>query len=249
MTVGVWLVAAVAVAGQAAQPRYLPPPGASQWQLGVTGRNLPTGVQIVRVLPGSAAQRAGLEGGDQITRVNGRRVGIVGGRLIDLEDVLNQQADRFGRVTLQIIDRRTGQPRSVPAQLSPAAGPPVPPWPPGPPTLPPGPPQVGVRAQIDQWFRQYLKRPLTDLGFQMWMAEINKGMALRDVHAGIVASAEYYDRNRNRPDTFVRGVYRDAVGRVPTQAEVNQWVDRLVRVHRGNRLAFTPELLRALGVY
>lgn len=261
MTVRVWLAAAVLAAGAdgvSGQPRFNPPAGPSQWQLGVATRDLPTGVQVVRVLPGSAGQQAGLEPGDIITHVNNRRVGYVGGRLFDLEDVLNQQADPYGRVSLRLIDRRTGQLRIAPVALTPVGWPqppgpwppgPQPPWPQPPGPQPPWPPGGNARAQIDQWFRQYLKRPLTELGYQMWLVELNKGMPLPEVQVGIVASAEYYDRHRNRPDQFIRGVYRDAAGRVPNPAEVNQWVDRLVRVHRGNRLAFTPELLRALGVY
>lgn len=80
------------------------PVGASRWQLGVRVRNLVGGVQIIRVLPGSVAAQSGLEVNDTILGVNGAPVGIVGGRLHDLEDELNRQADIYGRVALTFLD-------------------------------------------------------------------------------------------------------------------------------------------------
>jgi putative lipoprotein len=102
------------------QPQYLPPgiqnPG--PFKLGILARNTQTGVQLTQVLPGSVAQRAGLEAGDTIVTVGGYQVGYVSGRLYDMGEELARRVDRQGRVTLLVRNHRDGRLVNVPVQFT-----------------------------------------------------------------------------------------------------------------------------------
>src|SRR5262249_36965982 len=45
--------------------------------------------------------------------------------------------------------------------------------------------------------------------------------------AGILGSDEYYAKSGNRTDGFIRALYRDLVGREPTEAELISWMRRM----------------------
>jgi putative lipoprotein len=102
------------------QPQYLPPgiqnPG--PFKLGVFARNTQTGVQLTQVLPGSVAQRAGLEAGDTIVTVGGYQVGYVSGTLYDMGEELARRVDRQGRVTLLVRNHRDGRLLNLPIQFT-----------------------------------------------------------------------------------------------------------------------------------
>ncbi len=88
-----------------------------RWQLGVSGKNVDTGVLVNSVSGNSAAARARIEVGDLIVNVGGFQVGFVAGRAYDLAEEINRRADSSGLVTLVIQDHRSGQLASVPIQL------------------------------------------------------------------------------------------------------------------------------------
>lgn len=88
-----------------------------QWKLGVYAANTDTGVRITRVLPGSAAFRAGLERNDKIVAVDGYQIGYVNGRLYPLGEELQRRAGRSGRVTLLVQNWRDNDLLNVEAQL------------------------------------------------------------------------------------------------------------------------------------
>jgi hypothetical protein len=228
-------------------PRFRPPVAASRWQLGVTVQNIPHGSRITRVVPASVAQQAGLAVGDLIMAVNGAPVGIVHGRLRDMGDVLNQQAGVHGHVTLRVRNGRTGRIQNVPVRLAPAGGG----WHPGPspgPT-PPWPSPPNLRRQIADLYVQYLRRPARPDEIQYWVQQAARPGGLRNVTLGILASDEYFDRNRNNPNIFVRSLFRDVTGRRPSDAEVQSWVDRFFRQFRGDRTRFVREFLRSHGLF
>ena len=89
----------------------------SQWRLGVTGDNVDVGVLVRRVSPGSAAARANIEVGDVIVSVGGYQVGMVDGRLYDLAEEINRQADSDGNVAMVIQDHRSLRLSSVRVKL------------------------------------------------------------------------------------------------------------------------------------
>jgi hypothetical protein len=84
------------------------------WKLGARLTQAPNGIRVVAVTPGSPAEKVGLEAGDVIVSVNGEPARDLDGfaRLLD--------AAPDGRVTLQVIDGRTGKPASGSVQLAPA---------------------------------------------------------------------------------------------------------------------------------
>jgi uncharacterized lipoprotein YbaY len=88
-----------------------------QWRLGVEGFETETGVLVRSVTPRSAAQLARIEADDVIIAVEGFQVGIVAGRLYDLNDELNRRANANGVVTLLVQDHISGRLASIRAQL------------------------------------------------------------------------------------------------------------------------------------
>lgn len=88
---------------------YWLPPEQNHWKLGVYAHYSDHGVLITRVVPGSAAQRVGLERGDRIVTVNGFQVGWINDRLFPLDAEFQRRADRFGRVLLLVQNVRTSQ--------------------------------------------------------------------------------------------------------------------------------------------
>ncbi|WDI43823.1 YbaY family lipoprotein [Bremerella sp. P1] len=88
-----------------------------RWRLGIEGENSVTGVVVRQVESGSAAARINIVPGDIIVCVAGDQVGNVGNQIFDLQEELNQHADRFGRVQMLIYYQRIGQLRSLNVQL------------------------------------------------------------------------------------------------------------------------------------
>ncbi|MGE3780040.1 MAG: PDZ domain-containing protein, partial [Pirellulaceae bacterium] len=114
VTVGCMFVAlATSVAfaqekGPPAAERPLPPPGKVEPRLAPQDR----AVAITRVLPGTPAQRAGLETGDIILSADDARVQ-------SLSDLSQALEDSRGRVRLQVINRRSGNTVTVRVDLGP----------------------------------------------------------------------------------------------------------------------------------
>jgi S1-C subfamily serine protease len=82
------------------------------WYLGVFGNYTPTGLSLTQVYPRTAAANAGLEVGDQIVAVNGRR--------ISLRYPLNValQSTHTGWVQLLVRDWRTNRLLNVNVRLT-----------------------------------------------------------------------------------------------------------------------------------
>ena len=87
--------------------------------MGVFIENTSRGVSIRRVVPGSAASRAGLEASDVIVTVAGYQVGQVDGVLYDLGDELAIRASGRGDVRLLVLNHRNGRLVNVDARLTP----------------------------------------------------------------------------------------------------------------------------------
>lgn len=87
------------------------------WNLGITGDNTDVGVSIRQVNPNSSAARAGINVGDIVVCVASTQVGRAGNQVNDLSEQLNRNADQLGRIRLLVMDRRSGQLRSIQVQL------------------------------------------------------------------------------------------------------------------------------------
>ena len=94
-------------------------PNPNRWRLGVQTIDRDTGVQIVKVLPGSAAADKRMEPRDQIVAVNGYRVGNVHGVVYDLGKEFNLRADEDGLVKLLVQDNRTKDLFNIDVNLEP----------------------------------------------------------------------------------------------------------------------------------
>lgn len=89
--------------------------------LGIMARNTPTGVEVVSVTPGSAAQTAGIETGDSIVAVSGFQVGVVGDRVYDVGDEVSRRVNAAGQVPLLVLSRRRGGLAVMPVQFAAAS--------------------------------------------------------------------------------------------------------------------------------
>lgn len=83
--------------------------------------------------------------------------------------------------------------------------------------------------QINKIYRQLLKREGEFDALVAWAAEFRLGRTLESISALIAASFEYASLTNFTDTNFVRGLYRDLLGRTttPTAGEVNAWVDAL----------------------
>lgn len=89
----------------------------SKWRLGVYSKDTDTGVRIIQVVRGSAADRAGLEANDIIVCVAGYQVGYVNGIPYDCAHEFERNADANGWVTLLVQNNRDAKLMSLPLQL------------------------------------------------------------------------------------------------------------------------------------
>jgi S1-C subfamily serine protease len=92
-------------------------PAPLNWRLGVFAVNTDSGVRITRVMPGSAASRAGLERGDTIVTVEGYQVGYVGSRVYPLGEELQRRAGTRGEVGLLVQNVRNRELTNIDATL------------------------------------------------------------------------------------------------------------------------------------
>jgi hypothetical protein len=81
--------------------------------LGVSGTDTASGVVVTQVVPGTPADRAGLERGDRVLTVSGVQVGLVsaptGPRVVPLGLALARRLRPTGDATLLVQDHRTGR--------------------------------------------------------------------------------------------------------------------------------------------
>lgn len=88
-----------------------------RWRLGVHSQDTDVGVRILRTVPASPADRAGLEPNDLIVAVAGYQVGIVNGQQFDCGYEFEQRADSQGNIMLLVLDSRNRQLVNLPVQL------------------------------------------------------------------------------------------------------------------------------------
>lgn len=88
------------------------------------------------------------------------------------------------------------------------------------PVQPPGGPSLQPRDQIDAWIRAYLGRPPRPFEVEFWLADLQRGKALVNVQAGILASTELFERQRRDRDLYVAEVHRLLTGRQATAADM-----------------------------
>jgi hypothetical protein len=92
---------------------------------------------------------------------------------------------------------------------------------------------------IQDYYQLLLGRAADPGGLQFWLSLSLSGASLEQILAGIAASEEYFQRVGGTSDGFVRGLYRDVLGRVgpPSQPELDFWIARLGIAPRGPQAA------------
>jgi hypothetical protein len=95
--------------------------------------------------------------------------------------------------------------------------------------------QVVANRAVLGFYQQYLGRTPHWTEVRGWAMRVEAGeITLTDVRVSILASQEYFDRHRNSSPRFIRGLYRDILGRRASPDEVEGWL-RVYRRVRGNR--------------
>jgi len=97
---------------------------------------------------------------------------------------------------------------------------------------------------IDAWFQRYLGRSVDPGGLAARLTLLRQGANPQDIEADIIGSDEYWNRNGRTVAGFVRGLYRDVLGREPNLPEIRNWSARFP-ANRGNRSAVAREFLQA----
>jgi uncharacterized lipoprotein YbaY len=99
--------------------RTLTRPQSPGWTFGARGVSTRTGVLLRDIVSNSPATRAGLRAGDYVVTVGGSQVGLVGGRLYDLEEEINNRADNNGTVSILVFNSTSARLEPIEIQLSP----------------------------------------------------------------------------------------------------------------------------------
>ena len=108
---------------------------------------------------------------------------------------------------------------------------------------------LGPEQQVDQWYRQYLGRPVDQAGLDRWANDLRDGVAWQVVLGGILGSREYYRLKGGTYPSYVRGLYFDVLGRPPGRLEMRRALDRLDQPYDNwkeaeeARAAFATDLL------
>lgn len=102
---------------------------------------------------------------------------------------------------------------------------------------------AGQLDQLNQWYRNYLKREPTPQELAAWQSQLEQGRTPQEVLSYILGSSEYYDRLGNQRDTYLRELYRTLTGNEPTAADLAKLQQQL-QVNQGSRTQVVRELLR-----
>src|SRR5262245_38673024 len=76
---------------------------------------------------------------------------------------------------------------------------------------------------VDGWCRQYLGRCADPGGLRGWAEQLRCGKSPDDVLSCILGSDEYYHRNGCCAAGFIKGLYKDHLGRCASTCEVESW--------------------------
>ena len=82
------------------------------------------------------------------------------------------------------------------------------------------------------WHQRLFHREIAPALRDRWVVELRRGIAAPVALAHILAGPEYYVQVGSRPEAWVRNTFVQIVGREPTQAEFQFWLDRLYHEDR-----------------
>jgi uncharacterized lipoprotein YbaY len=110
-------------------------------------------------------------------------------------------------------------------------------------SIPPGGRVVIPYDQINQWYSGYLGRQPTQQELRSWESHIQQGRPVTDIQSYLLGSTEYYDRQRNDPNIYVRGAYKSIYGQDPNAQQMQQWQQRYQQ-SGGVRSQFIQQMLQ-----
>jgi glucose/arabinose dehydrogenase len=84
-----------------------------------------------------------------------------------------------------------------------------------------------LELEVVRTYRTLLGRTPARSEIDGWVAFLGAGRSETDLQAAVFGSAEYFGRQGSTAPGFVRGLYRDILGRDAGQAEVDLWLSRL----------------------
>ncbi|WP_428308699.1 YbaY family lipoprotein [Lacipirellula sp.] len=102
---------------------------------------------------------------------------------------------------------------------------------------------VGQLDQINQWYKQYLRRDALPTELNAWQNYLQAGKSPQDIQAYILGSPEYFDRMGNQRDPYLAALYQTLLGRQPTAAEMQQFVAQYQQ-YGGARTDFVRDVMR-----
>jgi Domain of unknown function (DUF4214) len=76
-------------------------------------------------------------------------------------------------------------------------------------------------------YERYLRRAPDAGGLASWLVEMQNGLTDEHLEAGFIGSGEYIQSHGGAGAGWVRGMYQDLLGRTPSQAEVDSWLQVL----------------------
>ena len=81
--------------------------------------------------------------------------------------------------------------------------------------------------EINALYQHFLKRGADPAGLNTFGNMLVQGATVQQVAAVLVSTPEYFARNGNANDGFVKALYQGALGRPPSQNDLNTWVGQL----------------------
>jgi uncharacterized lipoprotein YbaY len=102
---------------------------------------------------------------------------------------------------------------------------------------------VGQLDQINQWYKQYLRRDAMPQELNAWQSYLQAGKSPQDIQAYILGSSEYFDRMGNQRDPYLSALFQAILGRQPTAAEMQQFVSQYQQ-YGGARTDFVRDVMR-----
>jgi hypothetical protein len=76
-------------------------------------------------------------------------------------------------------------------------------------------------------YQRYLGRTPSDAEVAGWVTQMQNGLTDEHLEAGFIGSPEYIANHGGQGAGWVTGMYHDLLGRTPSQAEVDGWVQAL----------------------
>ncbi|HVJ82335.1 MAG TPA: hypothetical protein VNC50_14800, partial [Planctomycetia bacterium] len=100
-----------------------------------------------------------------------------------------------------------------------------------------------IGKAVNDLYRRYLGRDADQPSLQLWIDSVQGRSSLEEVAIELMASSEYASRHPGSSE-FVEAVYRDTLGRAPTQQEIDVYLaNELVPDDRDGRLRVAVEVI------